>query len=212
MFEDFDGVLMVDDYAGYQAARKLLPKATLVLCWSHVRRGFVDAQQSYPQCDEAVDLIGELFAIERELPDWQVIADPKLRADALQHIRQTRQARSSPVLDKLLAWAKEQRTLPQSTLRKAIEYMVSNWTDLTRFVHEPLAPLSNNAAERTVRGPVVGRKNHLGSKSKRGTQIAAIFYSLIESAKLAGKDPAAYLRAAVEAAIVDNRVLMPHQM
>lgn len=59
---------------------------------------------------------------------------------------------------------------------------------------------------------VVGRKNHLGSKSKRGTEVAAIFYSLIESAKLAGKDPAAYLHAAVAAAIVDKRVLLAHQM
>lgn len=212
MLDDFDGVLMVDDYAGYQAARKLLPKATLVLCWSHVRRGFIDAQKSYPECDQAVELIGELFEIERDLPDWQVITDPKLRADALAHIRATRKARSSPVLDKLLAWAKAQRSLPQSTLRKAIEYMVSNWTDLTRFIDEPHAPLSNNAAERTIRGPVVGRKNHLGSKSKRGTEVAAIFYSLVESAKLAGKDPAAYLRAAVEAAVINKRVLLPHEI
>jgi transposase len=212
MLDDFDGVLMVDDYAGYQAARKLLPKARLVLCWSHVRRGFIGAAKSYPECDEAAELIGELFEIERDLPDWQVITDPKLRADALAHIRATRQARSSPVLDKLLAWAKAQRSLPQSTLRKAIEYMVSNWADLTRFVDDPHAPLSNNAAERTIRGPVVGRKNHLGSKSKRGTEVAAIFYSLVESAKLAGKDPAAYLRAAVEAAVVDKRVLLPHEM
>jgi len=87
-----------------------------------------------------------------------------------------------------------------------------HWTDLTRFVDEPHAPLSNNAAERTVRGPVVGRKNHLGSKSKRGTEVAATFYSLIESAKLAGKDPAAYLRAAAEAAIAEDRILLPHQL
>jgi len=212
MLDGFDGVLMVDDYAGYQAARKLLPKARLVLCWAHVRRRFIDAQKSYPECDEAVELLGELFEIERDLPDWQVITDPNLRRQALEHIRQTRQARSSPILAELLAWAKAQRALPQSTLRKAIEYMVSNWVDLTCFINEPLAPLSNNAAERTIRGPVVGRKNHYGSKSKRGTEVAAIFYSLVESAKLAGKEPAAYLRAAARAAIVDNRALLPHEM
>jgi transposase len=212
MLDGFDGVLMVDDYAGYQAARRLLPKAKLVLCWAHVRRGFIDAAKSYPECDEAVELIGKLFDIERELPNWQVITDPKLRAEAFDHIRQTRQARSSPLIDQLLRWAKAQKSLPQSTMRKALEYMTSNWADLTAFLQEPRAPLSNNAAERTIRGPVVGRKNHLGSKSQRGTEVAAIFYSLIESAKLAGKDPAAYLRAAAEAAITDNRALLPHEM
>lgn len=212
LLEDFDGVLMVDDYSAYQAARKLLPKATIVLCWSHARRRFVDAAASYPECDEALELIGKLFEIERDLPNWQVITDPRLRNNALEQIRETRKARAAPVLAELLAWAKAQTSLPQSTLRKALDYMVSNWTDLTRFVDEPRAPLSNNAAERTVRGPVVGRKNHLGSKSKRGTEVAAIFYSLIESAKLTGKDPAAYLRAAVEAAVLEQRILLPHEM
>jgi transposase len=212
MLDGFDGVLMVDDYAGYQRARKLLPQATLVLCWAHVRRRFVEAAKSYPECDEALALIGELFEIERALPNWQVITDPKLRAGALAQIREVRTERSAAVTAQLLTWAKAQRGLPQSTLRKALDYMLSNWQDLTRFIDEPRAPLSNNAAERTVRGPVVGRKNHLGSKSQRGTEVAALFYSLIESAKLAGKDPAAYLRAATEAAIRDGRVLLPHEM
>lgn len=212
LLEDFDGVLMVDDYAGYQAARKLLPKATIVLCWAHTRRRFGDAAASYPECDEALEMLDKLFEIERDLPNWQVITDPRLRADALSQIRETRRARAAPILTELLAWAKAQTSLPKSTLRSALDYMVSNWADLTRFIDEPRAPLSNNAAERSVRGPVVGRKNHLGSKSKRGTEVAAIFYSLVESAKLAGKDPAAYLRAAAEAAVQDHRVLLPHEM
>jgi transposase len=77
---------------------------------------------------------------------------------------------------------------------------------------EPRAPLSNNAAERAMRGPVIGRKNHYGSKSQRGTEVAALFYSLIETAKLAGVDPVKYLRAAAEAALRDNLGLLPHQM
>jgi hypothetical protein len=97
-------------------------------------------------------------------------------------------------------------------LRKAIAYMTSNWQDLMRFIEEPRAPLSNNAAERAMRGPVVGRKNHYGSKSLRGTEVAALFYSLVESAKLAGVDPAKYLRAAAEAAIRGGAALLPHQM
>lgn len=63
-----------------------------------------------------------------------------------------------------------------------------------------------------MRGPVVGRKNHYGSKSQRGTEVAALFYSLCESAKLVGIDPAKYLRAAAHAAIRDGTVLLPHQI
>ncbi len=68
------------------------------------------------------------------------------------------------------------------------------------FVNNALVPLDNNGTERAIRGPVVGRKNHYGSKSKRGTEVAAIFYTLGETAKLHDVDPARYLRDATLAA------------
>ena len=152
-----------------------------------------------------------MFAVERELPNWQVIKDPRLREAALQKIADVRSQHSEPLTNALLQWAREQRGLPGSKLREAIAYLVSNWTGLTRFLADPRVPLTNNAAERAMRGPVVGRKNHYGSKSQRGTEVAALFYSLIESAKLAGVDPAKYLRAAVEAALRDGQALLPHE-
>jgi hypothetical protein len=79
--------------------------------------------------------------------------------------------------------------------------MLECWIGLTRFVDDPRIPLDNNAAERALRGPVVGRKNHYGSRSLRGTQVAAVFYTLCETARLAGVDPQAYLLNAVYAAI-----------
>jgi hypothetical protein len=79
--------------------------------------------------------------------------------------------------------------------------MLERWAGLTRFVDDPCVPLDNNAAERALRGPVVGRKNHYGSRSLRGTQVAALFYTLCETAKLAGVDPYAYLLRALYAAI-----------
>ena len=211
MLTGFQGVLMVDDYVAYQTAKKLLPNMVIVLCWSHVRRGLMEALDSYPECQQAIDLIGELFAVERELPDWQVIKDPRLRAAALAKIAEVRRDYSKPFTVALLKWAGEQRGLPGSKLRQAIAYMTSNWSGLTHFLDEPRAPLCNNAAERAMRGPVIGRKNHYGSKSQRGTEVAALFYSLVESAKLAGVDPAKYLRAAAEAAIRDGRALLPHE-
>jgi transposase len=75
--------------------------------------------------------------------------------------------------------------------------MLERWDGLTRFVNDPRVPLDNNAAERALRGPVIGRKNHYGSRSLRGTQVAALFYTLCETAKLAGVDPHTYLLRAL---------------
>src|SRR5690606_17116315 len=80
---------------------------------------------------------------------------------------------------------------------KAAAYAIASWERLTRFVEDARVPLDNNATERGIRGPVIERRNHFGSKSRRGTEVAAIFYTLVETAKLHGVDPAAYLRAAL---------------
>ena len=72
--------------------------------------------------------------------------------------------------------------------------------------------IRHSGTERGLRGVVVGRKNHYGSKSRRGTEVAALFYSLIESAKLAGVEPKAYLRLAVQAALRGEKAPLPHQI
>lgn len=94
------------------------------------------------------------------------------------------------------------------SIGNAAAYTVANWDRLTRFVDDPRIPLDNNATERGIRGPVVGRRNHFASKSERGTEVAAVFYSLIETAKRCGVDPARYLR---EDCLADARgeVLLP---
>ncbi len=81
--------------------------------------------------------------------------------------------------------------------------MLNLWMGLTRFLDDPRIPLDNNAAERALRGVVVGRKNHYGSKSKRGTEVAAIFYTLFETAKLSRVDPHAYATQAAKRAITE---------
>lgn len=91
--------------------------------------------------------------------------------------------------------------------------MLKRWDALTLFTENPLIPLDNNAAERSLRGPVVGRKVHYGSKSKRGTEVAAIFYTLLETAKLCGVEPAHYLKTAALAALKQpGTVILPHHL
>lgn len=210
MLEGFEGTLVVDGYRAYQTALKVMDGVSLAYCWSHARRALLEAEASYPEASEALDLITELFLIERDLPDWRVITDAALREQVLAQIRHTRRERSRPLVEALAAWAKAQQALPQSRLGKAIAYLDTYWDGLCRFLSDPHVPLSNNRAERAVRGPVLGRKNHLGSKSLRGTEVAALFYTLTESAKLAGVDPHAYAIAAAHAALRGESPLLPH--
>lgn len=137
--------------------------------------------------------------IERELKD----SAPEVRL-------QQRQACSRPLVDAIFAWAQEQRPLPRSSLAQSIGYMQDLETGLRLFLDDPLVPLSNNECERMQRGLVLGRKNHYGSRSRRGTQVAAIFYTLIESAKQTGVDVRAYLHALTEKSLRQpGSILLP---
>jgi transposase len=97
-------------------------------------------------------------------------------------------------------------------LAGAIKYMTDRWTPLTRFLDDPLIPLDNNGSERGLRGLVAGGKNHYGSRSRRGSEVAAILYSLLETAKLVGVDPGEYLRVALIAAIEHGEAVIPHDL
>jgi transposase len=124
-----------------------------------------------------------------------------------------RAEQSAPIIAEIRSWAHRQRALPESSLGKAISYMLGLWAGLTRFLDDPRIPLDNNATERGLRGMVVGRKNHYGSRSKRGTEVAALFYSPIESAKLCGVEPKAYLLHAVCAALANpGTVTLPRAL
>ena len=104
------------------------------------------------------------------------------------------------VLDQLKHWLSSMITLTSLSIGKAAAYTLGNWSKLIRFVDDARIPLDNNATERGIRGPVVGRRSHFGSKSRRGTEVAATLYTIVETAKLHDLDPAAYLHAAIVAA------------
>lgn len=202
MLEGYTGIAMADGYGVYGALARLGLGFRLVHCWSHSRRKYRESEANYPvECKEILDLIGELYAVEHLMPWWDPGAPEMAQAAALAERAAIRAERSRPIIDKIHAWALEQRPLPQSGLGKAIAYMLELWPGLTAFLDDARIPLDNNAAERGLRGVVVGRKNHYGSRSERGTKVAAIFYTLVESAKLCGVEPKSYLLAAAHAAI-----------
>ncbi|MCE9668385.1 transposase [Myxococcus stipitatus] len=102
--------------------------------------------------------------------------------------------------------------MPESALGKAVAYMRGLWPGLTRFLEDGRIPLDTNGVERALRGVVLGRKNHYGSRSRRGTEVAALLYSLLESAKLCSVEPKAYLRMATLAALGGQAVPLPHDV
>jgi transposase len=201
---DYAGVVVVDGYASYQTATKSAQEgpapATLAFCWAHVRRKFVEALRFQPACEQVLELIGQLYAIEEDLPDWHAL-EGQAQQDALAHRLVVRQQQSAPLVERIKTWALSQKAFPDSAFRNALEYMLELWKGLTVFLHNPRVPLDNNHVERQLRDMVVGRKNHYGSKSQRGTEVAALFYSLLETAKLRGEDPGDYLLRAALAAI-----------
>jgi transposase len=159
-----------------------------------VRRKFVEAEPHYPEASEILDRIGQLYAIEAEAKR----ASPEER---LARLAALRAKQSKPVIDEIRTWLMTQRALPRSALGKAIVYTSGLWPGLVQFLGDPKIPLDTNGVERALRGVVVGRKNHYGNRSERGTRVAALFYSLIESAKLCGVEPRAYLGEAARRAI-----------
>ena len=207
LFSGYSGVLVVDGYQVYKKlSRESCDAIRLANCWAHVRRKFEEARENFPQpCGWILARIGELYAIEKEVPG------PFPGDEAAQELRlQLREEKSRPILQSIYDWACTEIGLPRSALGKSIRYMLSRWKALTLFLEHPRVPLDNNAAERSLRGPVVGRKVHYGSKSKRGTEVAALFYTLLETAKLQGVEPAGYLKVAAQKALESqSTILLP---
>lgn len=195
----YNGFIVCDALKTHEAGARDGPGIVLAGCWAHVYRKFEEAAPDHPEAQTALALIGELYEI-----DERAGTDVARRAEL-------RRTESAAVLDKLKEWLWNQAILKTLSIGKAAAYVIGNWERLNRFIENPLVPLDNNATERAIRGPVVGRKNHYGSKSRRGTEVAAILYSLVETAKLHDVDPARYILEAVRAAD-RGEVLFPWQL
>lgn len=185
----FSGIMQADAYTGfnglYAAARKPGPIVEAA-CWAHARRKLFDLAKvaKAPIAIEAVARIDMLFAVEREI-------NGRTAAERLA----IRQERLRPVVDDLQVWLIEQRAKlsPRSELAKAITYSLKRWDALTRFLDDGRICMTNNAAERALRGVALGRANWTFAGSDRGAERAAAIYTLIATCKLNGVDPQAWL-------------------
>ncbi len=187
--EDWRGQLVCDDYQGYKAG--FAKGITEVGCWSHARRKFFELAErgNSPIADQALVTIGRLYDIERDIQDKPPDERQRIRA-----------SQSRPILEHLREWLIHQRgELTDGTrTAKAIDYSLKRWAALTRYLDDGNVPIDNNWIENQVRPWALGRKNWLFAGSLRSGQRAANVMSLIQSAKINGLDPQAYLRDVLE--------------
>src|SRR5499426_2759668 len=198
--QPFTGILQADAYSGYNELydpSRPQGAITSALCWSHARRQFFEladiaanarrgknAPAISPVALAAVKRIDALFDIERDINGLS--AEKRLRV---------RQEQSAPILVALEAWLREERSrLSRSaSVAKPIDYMLRRWDRFVRFIDDGRVCLSNNAAERALRGFALGRKSWLFAGSERGADRAAAMATLIMTAKLNDIDPLAWL-------------------
>ena len=205
VLKGFAGTLVTDDYAGYHAL--VAQGITAALCMAHARRKLFEAHalNGSQIAGQAVALIAQLYEVERQARELEPHARLLLR-----------QQRAKPVADALHTWLSAQRAklAKADATARAIDYTLSNWRALTRYLDDGNVPIDNNAAENAIRPLVVGRKNWLFVGSQQAGERAAVVLSLIESAKLNGHDPWAYLKDVFERLPTlkqrDLATLLPH--
>jgi transposase len=182
---DWRGQLVCDDFTGYKAL--FAQGVTELGCMAHARRKFYDlhAASKSEIAQDALQYIGQLYEIEREAQ--QLAPDERL---------DIRQQQARPVAEALHAWMTQQRVRVSegSAIAKALDYSLRRWVALTRYLDDPQVPIDNNWCENQIRPIAIGRNNWLFAGSLRAGRRAAAAMSLIQSAKLNGHDPHAYLK------------------
>lgn len=185
--QGFSGYLHVDGYAGYEKTT-----ATLVGCWAHARRKFMEAKTAQPKgksgkADMALSMIQKLYRLETSLKD---------KAAQEKHLR--RQKEAKPLLEKFEQWLINQNIPPKSALGKATGYCKNQWPKLIRYIESGELNIDNNRAERAVKPFVIGRKNWLFSNTANGAKASAMLYSIIETAKANDLIPFDYIAHCLE--------------
>jgi transposase len=190
------GILVVDRYKAYQAIDKVKSGLiVLAFCWAHVRRDFLRVARSWPDQEawalDWVERIGELYHLNDERLKVRQGAMAFVAADGALRRAVTRFGERG------------QSELKGADLhparRKVLESLGDHWTGLTVFVEHPEVPMDNNTAERSERGPVVGRKNYYGSGSVWSGQLAAMLFSLFQTLCLWDLNPRRWLTAYLSA-------------
>ena len=207
----FKGYLQTDGYKGYGLISSN-DGVTQQACMAHVRRKFHQAWKAGAsktgKSKEALNMIGELYDIEREVKDH-------LPLDRYQ----VRQEKAKPILEKMYSWMQDHigKIPPKSLLGKALAYMNDQWPKLLVYLDDGRLKIDNNYTENKIRPFVIGRKNWLFSDTVKGAEASAAIYSMVETAKANGIDAYQYLRFVLEKipyaeSLSDFEKLLPYNL
>ena len=210
---EYGGWLVVDGLSSYSSLQEQEAKAwkygersnppfQIAGCWAHVRRYFIKAERDFPQASRMLDLIGMMYRVVEGAREAKV--DEEIRREWLKTL-----------LCEMKRWMRKQSGAAPSTtsLGAAIRYASNHWSRLVLFVKHPEIWLDNNPSESALRGPVLGRKNHYGSRSEEGMRVAALYYTLIETCQRLGVSPRSYLLEAARRSLSNpGTVYLPHEM
>jgi transposase len=205
LLDGFEGFLVTDGYGVYISLAKDRPGIVSVFCWAHVRRLFVKAAKFYPEAKAYIELINQMFDLNDQAGHGE---DP----ETLEKRKTIRRTKIRPLVGKLFKMALACKALDTSALGKAVNYMLNLRKGLVRFLNDPRIPLHNNASEQALRDPVLGRKNHYGSKSQRGTEVAALMYTVMENASRNDLKPHDYLLYSTATHLLGGTPLLPHEL
>lgn len=201
ILQGFGGILQVDGYAGYNrlvSPGRVGAGIQLAYCWAHARRKLIDITRTGPApiAEEGVRLIRELYAIEADIRGF----GPAGRLAA-------RQERSAPAVAQIKDWLDHHRSRvsAKAPLGEALSYISKYWPGLVLFLADGRIELDSNAVERTIRPIALNRKNALFAGHDAGAESWAISASLIETCKLNGVDPYAWLTATLRAIVADHK-------
>lgn len=185
MLGDSEGVLVVDQYTGYNHVTKP-GKRQRAGCMAHARRKIYETRE-HEGFEEALDVIGGLYEVERDAKEGGIVGTAKHLA--------LRTERSRPLFAKLLHWGRKQkgRHEPRSAAGRAVNYLMKSRRALSVFLTDPEVPIDNNASEADLRRIALGRSNYLFFQHKESGERHAIIYTLVTSAEKNDLNPTAYL-------------------
>jgi transposase len=199
--QGFGGILQVDGYAGYNrliAPDRTGPGIQLAHCWAHARRKLIEITRTGPApiAEGGVALIRDLYAIEAEIRG----SDPAARLAI-------RQERSAPILERMDDWLVHHRARAsaKSPLGEALTYIAKYRDGLGRFLTDGRVEIDSNTVERTIRPIALNRKNALFAGHDTGAENWAVIASLIETCKMNGVDPHAWLAATLTAIVQGHK-------
>lgn len=200
---NYKGYVQCDGYAVYDHVAKLNPHITLVGCLCHARRKFVEAQDNDAKRSQyAIDIIGKIYKIERQIKDLSPEQGLKVR-----------QEQTLPLLQQIKDWIEEQsiQVLPQSPIGKAMYYYQAQWEKLKQVAQDARLQLDNNLIENKIRPLALGRKNYLFAGSHQGAQRIAMMYTFFGTCKANDINPRDWLKTTLEK-ISDHPINRIHEL